>query len=149
MARHSEQMLMPSWPHVASVALICYSFCSFFFCGCHPSDVQAPDLGSFRSLSQRETHQNLVAQFVGTAKLELLPRQSIPPLPHTLATPFYILGKRAFLEVCVWLAILTSTLYLGQCQYCCHVGSYGYLALFNFAQPLAEGIGRPHPMHLA
>jgi hypothetical protein len=68
MAGHSEQMLMPSWPHVASVALICYSFCSFFFFGCHPSDVQAPDLGSFRSLSQRETHQNLVAQFVGKAE---------------------------------------------------------------------------------
>ncbi len=45
---------MPSWPHFASVALICCSFCSFSLCGCYLSDVQAPALGAFRSLTQRE-----------------------------------------------------------------------------------------------
>ena len=45
---------MPSWPNFASVALICCSFCSFSLCGCYLSDVQAPALGAFRSLTQRE-----------------------------------------------------------------------------------------------
>jgi hypothetical protein len=39
---------------LASVALICCWFCSFSLCGCSLSDVQAPALGAFRSLTQPE-----------------------------------------------------------------------------------------------
>jgi len=44
---------MPFWPYIASVVLICYAFCPFSFCGCHPSDMQAPDLGRFRTLTSQ------------------------------------------------------------------------------------------------
>jgi len=61
---------MPAWPHFASIAFICCSFCSISLCGRHLSDSKFQLCELFSPSPSDKLFLNLVAQFVGKGKDE-------------------------------------------------------------------------------
>jgi hypothetical protein len=63
---------MPAWPHFASIAFICCSFCSISLCGRHLSDSKFQLCELFSPSPSDKLFLNLVAQFVGLAMQDLV-----------------------------------------------------------------------------